>query len=69
MPSRAARSGTCLSTTCTSDPRVTEHGWLGDVTGLTTSLDAANRKLVQMRRTATNLGLPARLGSSSQGAR
>lgn len=47
----------------------TEHGWLGDVTGLTTSLDAANRKLVQMRRTATNLGLPARLGSSSQGAR
>ncbi len=38
----------------------TERGWLGDVTGLTTSLDAARRKLVQMRRTATNLGLPAR---------
>lgn len=36
----------------------TEHGWLGDVNGLTTSLEAARRKLVQMRRTATNLGLP-----------
>ena len=36
----------------------TEHGWLGDVDGLTTSLNAARHKLVQMRRTATNLGMP-----------
>lgn len=44
------------------EDRITEastHGWLGDVAGLTTSLDAARRKLAQMRRTATNLGLPA----------
>ena len=26
-----------------------EHGWLGEVDGLTVSLDAANRKLTQMR--------------------
>lgn len=36
-----------------------EHGWLGEVDGLTTSLAAAQQKLAQMRRTATNLGLPA----------
>lgn len=36
-----------------------EHGWLGDVDGLTTSLVAAEQKYAQMRRTATNLGLPA----------
>ena len=36
----------------------TEHGWLGDVDGLQVSLDAARNKLVQMRRTATNLGMP-----------
>lgn len=34
------------------------HGWLGDVDGLTTSLAAAQHKLIQMRRTATNLGMP-----------
>ena len=38
----------------------TERGWLGDVNGLTASLNAARQKLAQMRRTATNLGLPAR---------
>ncbi|HNV10447.1 MAG TPA: site-specific integrase, partial [Propionibacteriaceae bacterium] len=38
----------------------TERGWLGDVNGLTASLDAARQKLAQMRRTATNLGLPGR---------
>ena len=37
----------------------TDRGWLGDVDGLTTSLTAAEQKLAQMRRTATNLGLPA----------
>jgi hypothetical protein len=36
----------------------TEHGWLGDVDGLTTSLNAAKQKLTEMRRTATNLGMP-----------
>lgn len=36
-----------------------ERGWLGDVEGLTTSLAAAQQKHAQMRRTATNLGLPA----------
>jgi hypothetical protein len=36
-----------------------DRGWLGDVDGLQVSLDAAHRKLAQMRRTATNLGLPA----------
>ena len=43
------------------DERLTEaheRGWLGDVDGLNTSLTAAKQKLVQMRRTATNLGLP-----------
>lgn len=35
-----------------------ERGWLGDVDGLETSLAAAEQKLVQMRRTAVNLGLP-----------
>ncbi len=35
-----------------------EHGWLGDVDGLQVSLDAAAQKLTQMRRTATNLGMP-----------
>ena len=36
----------------------TERGWLGEVDGLQVSLDAARNKLVQMRRTATNLGMP-----------
>lgn len=36
-----------------------EHGWLGEVDGLKTSLAAAQQKLAQMRRTATNLGLPS----------
>lgn len=35
-----------------------ERGWLGDVDGLKTSLTAAEQKHAQMRRTATNLGLP-----------
>lgn len=35
-----------------------ERGWLGDVDGLNTSLAAAKQKHAQMRRTATNLGLP-----------
>jgi hypothetical protein len=35
-----------------------ERGWLGEVEGLQTSLDAAEQKLVQMRRTTINLGLP-----------
>ncbi|MDR7381253.1 hypothetical protein [Promicromonospora iranensis] len=41
--------------------RITEaadHGWKGEAEGLRTSLAAANAKLVQMRRTATNLGMP-----------
>lgn len=46
----------------------TDHGWLGDVTGLTTSLEAARRKLTQMRRTATNLGLPTRASTTQKGA-
>ncbi|WP_202911731.1 tyrosine-type recombinase/integrase [Segeticoccus rhizosphaerae] len=37
----------------------TERGWLGDVDGLRASLDAAQHKLTQMRRTATNLGMPS----------
>ena len=36
-----------------------DHGWLGEVDGLKTSLAAAELKHAQMRRTATNLGLPA----------
>ena len=36
----------------------TERGWLGEVDGLRTSVAAANRKLTQMQRTATNLGMP-----------
>lgn len=35
-----------------------ERGWLGEVDGLRTSLAAAEQKLVQMQRTATNLGMP-----------
>jgi hypothetical protein len=35
-----------------------ERGWLGEVEGLQTSLAAAELKLVHMRRTAINLGLP-----------
>jgi hypothetical protein len=34
------------------------RGWLGEVEGLRTSLAAAEQKLIQMRRTATNLGVP-----------
>jgi hypothetical protein len=44
----------------------TERGWLGDVDGLQVSLDAARHKLVQMRRTVTNLGMPTTRGSSTQ---
>jgi hypothetical protein len=44
----------------------TERGWLGDVEGLTTSLDAAEQKLAQMRRTATNLGIPTIRPSSNR---
>lgn len=36
----------------------TERGWLGEVDGLRTSLAAAEQKLTQMQRTATNLGMP-----------
>lgn len=36
----------------------TGKGWLGDVDQLTVSLQAAGHKLTQMRRTATNLGMP-----------
>jgi DNA invertase Pin-like site-specific DNA recombinase len=32
--------------------------WLGEVEGLRTSLAAAEQKLTQMQRTATNLGMP-----------
>ncbi|GAA4731784.1 integrase [Phytohabitans rumicis] len=35
-----------------------ERSWLGEVEGLQTSLAAAEQKLVHMRRTAVNLGLP-----------
>jgi hypothetical protein len=35
-----------------------EHGWLGEVDGLRTSRAAAEHKLTQMQRTATNLGMP-----------
>jgi hypothetical protein len=35
-----------------------ERGWLGEVEGLRTSLAAAEQKLTQMQRTATNLGMP-----------
>lgn len=41
--------------------RITEarhQGWMGEVDGLQVSLDAARLKLVQMQRTATNLGMP-----------
>lgn len=36
----------------------TQRGWLGEVDGLRTSLAAAQQKLVQMQRSATNLGMP-----------
>ena len=42
-----------------------EHGWLGEVDGLQVSLNAAQHKLVQMRRTATNLGMPT-IGASTR---
>lgn len=38
----------------------TQRGWLGEVDGLRTSLAAAEQKLKQMQRTATNLGMPIR---------
>lgn len=44
----------------------TERGWLGDVDGLTVSLDAAQHKLTAMRRTATNLGMPVLRGSATR---
>lgn len=43
------------------DERITEaveRGWAGEVEGLRTSRAAAEQKLVQMQRTATNLGMP-----------
>ena len=43
-----------------------EHGWLGEVNGLKTSLAAAQQKHAQTRRTATNLGLPALPPRSAQ---
>jgi hypothetical protein len=44
-----------------------DRGWLGEVDGLQTSLAAAEQKLVQMRRTAINLGFPVM--PSKQGRR
>lgn len=35
-----------------------QRGWLGEVDGLRTSRAAAEQKLIQMQRTATNLGMP-----------
>jgi hypothetical protein len=35
-----------------------QRGWLGEVDGLRVSLAAAEQKLTQMQRTATNLGMP-----------
>lgn len=46
----------------------TEHGWLGDVNGLQVSIDAARHKLTQMRRTATNLGMPTTRPSATKPA-
>jgi hypothetical protein len=46
----------------------TERGWLGDVDGLQVSLDAARHKLTQMRRTATNLGMPTTRASFTKAA-
>lgn len=43
------------------DERITEaveRGWAGEAEGLRTSRTAAELKLVQMQRTATNLGMP-----------
>lgn len=43
------------------DERIAEaskRGWLGEVDGLRTSRAAADQKLIQMQRSATNLGLP-----------
>ncbi|MHB1288339.1 tyrosine-type recombinase/integrase [Georgenia sp.] len=51
------------------DERITEaeeHGWNGEAEGLRTSLAAANTKLVQMRRTATNLGMPTTRHATSR---
>ncbi len=45
----------------------TERGWLGEADGLKASLAAAKQKLTQMRRTATNLGMP--IFSSRSGKR
>lgn len=45
-----------------------ERGWLGEVDGLRTSLAAAEQKLGQMRRTATNLGMPIFLGRPARQA-
>ncbi|GAB4085029.1 tyrosine-type recombinase/integrase [Myceligenerans cantabricum] len=41
-----------------------ERGWHGEVDGLRTSRAAAEQKLVQMQRTATNLGMPIVRGAS-----
>ncbi|MGN9912709.1 hypothetical protein ACTMTJ_34760 [Phytohabitans sp. LJ34] len=49
-----------------------DRGWLGEVEGLQTSLTAAEQKLVHMRRTAINLGiptLPTKTSSAGSGAR
>lgn len=35
-----------------------DRGWVGEVDGLRTSLAAAQQKIAQMQRTATNLGMP-----------
>lgn len=43
-----------------------ERGWYGEVEGLQTSLSAAQQKLVQMRRTAINIGLPAILARKTR---
>lgn len=57
-PTQQARLEQIIASLTERIAEATGRGWLGDVDGLQVSLDAARQKLAQMRRTATNLGMP-----------
>ena len=58
-PAQQMRLETIITSLHGRIAEATERGWIGDVDGLTVSLAAAQQKLIQMQRTATNLGLPS----------
>jgi hypothetical protein len=65
-PAQQPRLEQIIATLTERLAEATQHGWLGDVDGLQVSLEAARHKLVQMRRTATNLGMPTVGGRVTQ---